>query len=313
MRGIDRRIKKRKRSPPARALLLNGCKGTAAMRKVSEPYQRKDRSGWYLKWRENGKRKHKSFLNKTEAEIFRNKLYKSLNSDVYTCTVLSMNEAIKEFQTYNTSQNLAEISRLQYTYFFNKWCKICLEVSKTSQISSDSIMKFVKERLKNCSTFTVKKNLIQLKTFVNWLVQNGYEVGQINWPSINTEEKARTDAVGEPVRTAKPKDKQDWTKHEGMNETKKLKEPKKLKEMRIAYQLHRLRGFKQEDVAGMMSKELGKTVTQYQVSRWVSSFADWIELNALPVVKPAKGTSRRAANTDILGMGARTDGRNPHK
>lgn len=95
-----------------------------------------------------------------------------------------------------------------------------------------------------------------------------------------------------------------------------MKEPPK--EYRIAYQLTRIQGFKQEVAAAMMAKEGYKTSTggkveQDIVSRWAAKWADWQAYQNLPVEQNAPRAGKTITNHDVIVQGKRTDGRNPQK
>jgi len=84
----------------------------------------------------------------------------------------------------------------------------------------------------------------------------------------------------------------------------KVKEPSK--EATQAYTLYYGAGKTQEDVAKIMTDKLKRPVKQGQVSRWVNQYKKWREAEEIPVddTKP-----NIIVNSDILDMGARTDGR----
>jgi len=97
---------------------------------------------------------------------------------------------------------------------------------------------------------------------------------------------------------------------------KPMKEPGK--ECRIAYQLTRIQGLKQEEAAKMMTQEgykapKGGEIKSYHVSRWVSDWAKWLEFHGLPVERSAPRAGRTITNHDVIEQGARTDGRKPKK
>lgn len=109
----------------------------------------------------------------------------------------------------------------------------------------------------------------------------------------------------EPKRKEKPKQQKAG---QGEKETNQKSSPPKepSKEAKQAYQLYYGSGMKQEDIATKMSKILKRTISQGQVSRWVNEYRNWRKAVGIPVddKKPNIIT-----NTDILDMGARTDGR----
>jgi len=84
----------------------------------------------------------------------------------------------------------------------------------------------------------------------------------------------------------------------------KVKEPSK--EAAQAYTLYYGTDKTQSDVAGIMSKKLKRSVKQGQVSRWVTRYKKWREAEGIPVDDTRPNI---IVNSNILDMGARTDGR----
>jgi len=70
-----------------------------------------------------------------------------------------------------------------------------------------------------------------------------------------------------------------------------------------AYRLYILRGMKQSEIAKELSKELGRSITQGQVSRFVSDATDWIKAgNVLPEL-PSLDTKPSAVDPDLIDLG----------
>lgn len=168
------------------------------MRKVSEPFKRKNRKGWWIRWFENGKKKHKGGMTKQEALLFRATLYRQLNRDVYDTISISLDKARETFKAHLEASNLATTSIKEYDYLFSALSDICPEVTETCQINSACVKRFISKRLENKSSYTVKKNLTQLKAFCGWLQAEKYEVGVITWPAVRAKEAVRTKVILKP-------------------------------------------------------------------------------------------------------------------
>jgi len=74
-----------------------------------------------------------------------------------------------------------------------------------------------------------------------------------------------------------------------------------------AYNLYYGSGWNQQKVADHMTQVLHKPINQGTISRWIQKVKKWRESQGLPVEKTEK--PEITANTDILEMGARTDGK----
>ena len=154
------------------------------MRKVSEPFRRKDRPGWWIRWFNGGQKHHKSFRTKTEAALYRNLLYQELNRDVFQAIQIPFGQARDRFLDYCAASNLARSSVNEYKYTFRQFADCCPEVCQSSDLTSAAVSRFVTERLAVVAPYTVKKQIVQLKTVHKWLDDNGFAVGRVVWPKI---------------------------------------------------------------------------------------------------------------------------------
>jgi len=155
------------------------------MRKVSDPFKRKDRSGWWIRWFDGGRKRLKCCGTKAEARMFRENLYRDLNRDVYRAMPIRLDDAVEKFKDHCRS-GLKKSSMAQYEALFKTFKETCGHVIYTSDLTAAAIQLYINARLKTLSTWTVKKNLKQLQTFVCWLSESGYETGRIVWPPIKT-------------------------------------------------------------------------------------------------------------------------------
>ncbi len=145
------------------------------MKKVSKPYKVKDRKGYYVRWFECGRRRHKQLNTLAEAEMFRSRQYMLLNNDVYSSVSIGWDEAVKEYLTSYDVRNLAASSKEIAERSLAAFRAFSL-VSQTRHISQKVIDGWAIKMLKEQSPFTVNKNLGRLRAFLNWLKDRGYQV-----------------------------------------------------------------------------------------------------------------------------------------
>lgn len=69
----------------------------------------------------------------------------------------------------------------------------------------------------------------------------------------------------------------------------------------------------QQDVAEIMSQELGRTISQGQVSKWLKSAREWISLSGIPLVVSSAPRCMRNVDPAVLDAGARCDGHTPRQ
>lgn len=151
------------------------------MRKITVPFKRDDRKGWWVRWYENGKPKHKCLDTKQQAEHFRNLKYMEINSDVFQAipiTWLDLEE--KYLQWYRISGK--KVKEVQW--FLNLFHRIC-PISKSTDINQMVVNHFIEVRQQEVdSDYTIYGNVSKLKTLCNWLTQNNYAIGKVNFPVI---------------------------------------------------------------------------------------------------------------------------------
>ncbi|HBG77237.1 MAG TPA: hypothetical protein DDW84_00095 [Phycisphaerales bacterium] len=156
------------------------------MHKVSEIYTRKDKSGFWLRWFENRKRKHKSFLTKDEAKMFRKKKYIELNVDVYGCADMPFVSARDEYLQKYDLQGLSPASKYRAKRVLELFEENC-SPRKISDINQRTVDSFIQSRIKALkSPYSVNQAIGRLKAFINWLVKRGYHKGHIDISMMKT-------------------------------------------------------------------------------------------------------------------------------
>lgn len=136
------------------------------------------RKGYYLRWFENGKRKHKQVNTLKEAEAFRARQYMLLNSDVYASVSIPMAEAIKEYvETYDT-RKLAKESGKMAKRFLDDFTELA-GVRETKEITQ-KMADFWVSKQKDKSPYTVNKGLGRLQAFLTWCKRRGYQTPPVD-------------------------------------------------------------------------------------------------------------------------------------
>lgn len=153
------------------------------MRKVSKPFQRKDRAGWWVRWFENGQKKHKSCSTKKEADHFRQLQYMRLNSDVYSSVPLPWADLKEKYLEWYEIQGLKTV---EPKCFLSKLKSLC-RIKTSADLNQERVNHYIKARAAETgSAWTVKKSVAQVKALYNWCKENNYAVAPIKFPVIKT-------------------------------------------------------------------------------------------------------------------------------
>ncbi len=149
------------------------------MRRVSQPFRMKNRPGWYVRWMENGKLKHKQLDNLDEVDMFRLRKFQELNSDVYDMPDLTWQEARDMYLRHYDTDCLAASSKYE--------ARRCLETftnhfgaippKQISQRRVDDFFAILSTKVN--SPHTMNKYKGRFKAFVRWLADRNYHTGKI--------------------------------------------------------------------------------------------------------------------------------------
>lgn len=149
------------------------------MKKVRK-YKRKDRAGYWIEWRENGRRKCKQVNTKTEQNHFANLIYRQINSDVYTSIDLPFRDAAAEYLETFEVRGLAAGSK----YEADRFLRLFNEISAPSisrSISQKVVDQFIlRRRRQTKSGYTLNKDIRRMHAFLAWMKKRGYHPGGID-------------------------------------------------------------------------------------------------------------------------------------
>jgi len=150
-------------------------------------YQRKDRKGYYVAWREFGKQKSKLLPTKRLAEHFRHIKYQQLNTDVFISPIrLSWPEVKKEFLQRYDIIGLTGSTKDEAKRFLDRFEKIVMPRSSTTITQQSVDLYFLERQSQNLSPYTIKKDIGRLKTLIGWMKEKQYNFGNITFPKIRT-------------------------------------------------------------------------------------------------------------------------------
>jgi len=137
------------------------------MKKV-RTYQRKDRPGWYISWRENGKERKRAFPSKHLADHYARIKYTELNSETLRTMVdLPWEELKAEYlRTYDVRQ-LEKSSKYQATNTLDLFEAVNGPVS-SQNILQGVIDVFILERAKDIGEWTLNKDISNIRAFLRW-------------------------------------------------------------------------------------------------------------------------------------------------
>lgn len=167
------------------------------MKKISEPFQIKDRKGFYIRWYENGKERKKHFNTKKEAEHYRHVQYMRLNNDVYTVIDMPFDQVQKEYLATYDSRNLAKESKKVAERVLNKFVDICRPLT-TKHLNKKLVDYYIEKRQKDKITgWTLNKDIGRLAAFFKWLKTSGYIQNEINLKLISIKTPPKSKALSD--------------------------------------------------------------------------------------------------------------------
>ncbi len=153
-------------------------------------YRRKGVTGWWAGWYETCRRKAKAFPNKALAEHFSRIKYQQLNSDVFTSVVsVAWETLMEEYDQSKRILGLTEQGIYQAMLTLKKhFMEICGPVS-SKQITQTVVDRFVLERSKQVSRYTLNKDISNLKAFLNWGKKNRYVSEDVRVQKVKVDKK----------------------------------------------------------------------------------------------------------------------------
>lgn len=149
------------------------------MRKVSQPFKINNCKGWYVRWQEHGKRKHKHLNNMAEVDLFRWRKYQEINSDVYDSVAVSWKEARDMYLQHYDTDNLAASSKYAASQVLDVFADHFGPMPPkeiTQRMVDDFFAMLLK---KGQSPHTMNRYKGRLKAFMRWLADRSYHTGRI--------------------------------------------------------------------------------------------------------------------------------------
>lgn len=149
-------------------------------------FQRPDRPGWHVSWRENGKEKKRSFPTKNLADHFKSFKYAEINSDVFRSIVDLPWEQLKAeyLRTYDV-RRLTESSKYEGGLTLRHFASLVGPVS-SQNISQGIIDAFLLARMESVGDWTLNKDIKNLTAFLNWCKKHHYIKSEIETKKIKT-------------------------------------------------------------------------------------------------------------------------------
>ena len=225
----------------------------------------KNRSGYFVGWYENGKRKSKALPNKALAQHFSKLQYQRLNDDVFTGVLkTTWSTAVSEYKKYKQSKKLRESSLYQVMHTLDKYTELT-RPTYTTDFTTRSIENFRTMRLKDSSEWTVNKDIANLRSFATWAIDERM--------------------VDSKVRLEKVEAKQKQVRILSSQEIKRLLEvvrPKKSMYIRVLLAIST--GLRREDIQGLKCSDI------HLKEKYIATYSD----------KTGKSTSRRPIPSPIV-------------
>ncbi|HEG42825.1 hypothetical protein LCGC14_1507570 [marine sediment metagenome] len=140
------------------------------MRVLGQPFKRRGKKGYWLRWTEpvTRRRKYESFPTRALADLRRSILMQQINSHVYIgCVSVPLDRARAEYlQKYNT-QGLSDGAYTQAELTLRQFADVVGDLL-TGTITQSHLDLFVNERMKGRSRWTVNKDIGCMTAFLNW-------------------------------------------------------------------------------------------------------------------------------------------------
>ncbi len=143
-------------------------------------YTRKNRAGFYVQWRENGRRITKQCNTQTEADQFANLQYMLINNDVYTAINLPWDRLKQKYLLKYDIKGYSAGAKYEAKRTLDNFERLCGFLS-SRQIDQGRIDDFILGRIDECkSKHSLNKDISRLRAFLNWMKKNRYHPGGIN-------------------------------------------------------------------------------------------------------------------------------------
>ena len=152
-------------------------------------YKRSNIKGWWVGWYESGKRKAKALPSKELAQHYKQIKYSQLNSDVFTGTVLAdWSQMIDEYREAKKIQGVTEGTLYEIALSLRNFERLVGKCN-SKQITQNVIDKFILQRGTEVKRPTLNKDIMNLKTFINWCRENRYLNGTIKIKELKEDER----------------------------------------------------------------------------------------------------------------------------
>jgi len=152
-------------------------------------YKRENINGWWTGWYESGNRKAKALPSKELAEHYKQIKYTQLNSDVFTGQVLAdWGQMIAEYRESKKVQGVTEGTLYENALSLRNFERLVGKCS-SKQITQNVIDKFILQRGSEVKRPTLNKDIRNLKTFVNWCMENRYLNGALKIKELKEDER----------------------------------------------------------------------------------------------------------------------------
>lgn len=160
------------------------------MRILGQPFKRKDRSGWWLRYTDpiTQKRRKEKFPNRKLADIRRSILIQQINSEVFIGSVsVALTCARDEYLKKYELLNLADASRYEAALALNRLISAIGDIP-TAKITQSHFDAFLLSHSKDVGPWTVNKTIGRLTAFLNWAAhpQRRYITAPIELQKVKT-------------------------------------------------------------------------------------------------------------------------------
>ena len=159
------------------------------MRKV-RVYKPKDRPGWYISWRENGREKKRALPDKKTAQHYASIVYHSLNIDVYQQAIdLPWPDLVAEYlRTYDV-RRLTASAKYEAERTLRHFETLVGQFS-SKNLTQGIFEEFILRRAEmEVSDWTLNKDIANIRAFVKWGQKSSYLARNIELNKIKTTDR----------------------------------------------------------------------------------------------------------------------------
>ncbi len=163
-------------------------------------YQRSDRPGWHVSWRELGREKKRSFPNKKLAEHYQHIIYAELNAGVFRSLVnLPWEQLVTEYlRTYDV-RALTLAAKYEASLTLRHFEDHVGPV-RSKNIGQRLLDDFILARSQTVGRWTLNKDISNLRAFLRWGQKRSFFASDLEIKKVKTDQRLVTSLTDAQIR-----------------------------------------------------------------------------------------------------------------